>query len=41
MVSSASVTGSESGFGNTQEDYFKRIAQMNLKNPQNNWIWNK
>ena len=34
MVSSASVTGSESGFGNTQEDYFKRIAQMNLKNPQ-------
>jgi len=34
MVSSASVTGSTSGFGNTQEDYFKRIAAMNLKNPQ-------
>jgi len=34
MVSSASVTGSQSGFGNTQEDYFKRIATMNLKNPQ-------
>lgn len=34
MVSSASVTGSQSGFGNTQEDYFQRIAAMNLKNPQ-------
>lgn len=34
MVSSASVTGSQAGFGNTQEDYFKRIANMNLKNPQ-------
>ncbi len=34
MVSSASVTGSQSGFGNTQEDYFKRIAGMNLNNPQ-------
>ena len=34
MVSSASVTGSQSGFGTTQEDYFKRIANMNLKNPQ-------
>jgi tryptophan synthase alpha chain len=34
MVSSASVTGSHSGFGSTQEDYFKRIASMNLKNPQ-------
>lgn len=34
MVSSASVTGSQSGFGNTQEAYFKRIANMNLKNPQ-------
>lgn len=34
MVSSASVTGSQSGFGNTQEAYFKRIADMNLKNPQ-------
>ena len=34
MVSSASVTGSSAGFGNVQEDYFKRIAKMNLKNPQ-------
>jgi tryptophan synthase alpha chain len=34
MVSSASVTGSQSGFGNTQTDYFKRIDNMNLKNPQ-------
>ncbi|MBF4472261.1 tryptophan synthase subunit alpha [Flavobacterium sp. HJJ] len=34
MVSSASVTGSQSGFGNTQEAYFKRIGDMNLKNPQ-------
>ena len=34
MVSSASVTGSKSGFGNEQEDYFERIAKMNLKNPQ-------
>lgn len=34
MVSSASVTGSSSGFGNVQTDYFERIAQMNLKNPQ-------
>ncbi len=34
MVSSASVTGSQSGFGNTQEAYFKRISEMNLKNPQ-------
>jgi len=34
MVSSASVTGSQSGFGNTQVDYFERIAHMKLKNPQ-------
>lgn len=34
MVSSASVTGSQSGFGGVQEAYFKRIAHMNLKNPQ-------
>ena len=34
MVSSASVTGNSSGFGNTQTEYFKRIANMNLKNPQ-------
>ena len=34
MVSSASVTGSGTGFGNEQTKYFKRIADMNLKNPQ-------
>lgn len=34
MVSSASVTGSQSGFGEAQTQYFKRIAKMNLKNPQ-------
>jgi tryptophan synthase alpha chain len=34
MVSSASVTGSQTGFGSTQADYFERIANMNLKNPQ-------
>lgn len=34
MVSSASVTGSQSGFGKEQTNYFKRIADMNLNNPQ-------
>ena len=34
MVSSASVTGSQTGFGEEQTRYFKRIADMNLKNPQ-------
>ncbi len=34
MVSSASTTGAQSGFGQIQNDYFERIAQMNLKNPQ-------
>ncbi|MXO05181.1 tryptophan synthase subunit alpha [Flavobacterium sp. HBTb2-11-1] len=34
MVSSASVTGSQSGFGDVQESYFERIANLNLKNPQ-------
>jgi len=34
MVSSASVTGSQSGFGDTQTSYFKRIADMHLQNPQ-------
>ena len=34
MVSSASVTGSSSGFGSTQTDYFERIETMQLKNPQ-------
>ena len=34
MVSSASTTGAKVGFGDTQTEYFKRIANMNLKNPQ-------
>lgn len=34
MVSSASVTGSLSDFGESQNNYFKRIADMQLKNPQ-------
>lgn len=34
MVSSASVTGGQADFGNVQLDYFKRIAEMKLKNPQ-------
>lgn len=34
MVSSASVTGSQLGFGTEQTNYFKRIADMKLKNPQ-------
>ena len=34
MVSSAAVTGSQSGFGVEQLNYFKRIADLNLKNPQ-------
>ena len=34
MVSSASTTGAQSGFGDKQTAYFKRIANMNLKNPQ-------
>lgn len=34
MVSSASVTGSSSGFGDLQTEYFKRISQMELESPQ-------
>lgn len=34
MVSSASTTGSQSGFGTLQKAYFERIAKMNLKHPQ-------
>jgi len=34
MVSSASVTGSKSGFGTEQSDYFERIGSMGLKNSQ-------
>lgn len=34
MVSTAAVTGSQSGFGIEQMEYFKRIHNLNLKNPQ-------
>lgn len=34
MVSSASTTGAQSGFGEEQTKYFERIANMNLNNPQ-------
>ena len=34
MVSSASVTGAKNKFGNVQEQYFKRIANMKLNTPQ-------
>ncbi len=34
MVSSASTTGAQSGFGDIQQNYFKRISDLNLKNPQ-------
>lgn len=34
MVSSLGVTGATEGFGQPQTDYFKRIAQMQLKSPQ-------
>lgn len=33
MVSSASVTGAQNSFGNTQEVYFRRIAAMQLQTP--------
>ena len=34
MVSSASTTGTQSGFGEAQTTYFERISKMNLNNPQ-------
>jgi tryptophan synthase alpha chain len=34
MVSSASTTGAKTGFGDIQSNYFKRIASMELRNPQ-------
>ncbi len=34
MVSSASVTGSKSTFGDIQQEYFERIHKMQLKTPQ-------
>ena len=34
MVSSASTTGAKIGFGDEQTNYFERIANMKLNNPQ-------
>jgi tryptophan synthase alpha chain len=34
MVSSAGTTGAKNSFGNAQSDYFNRIGNMKLKNPQ-------
>lgn len=34
MVSTASVTGSQTGFGEEQMAYFERISKMQLNNPQ-------
>jgi len=34
MVSSASTTGAKSGFGDEQTQYFERINNLKLKNPQ-------
>lgn len=34
MVSTAAVTGSQNGFGEEQINYFKRISELNLNNPQ-------
>jgi len=34
LVSTASVTGSRDSFDDNQMNYFERIANMNLKNPQ-------
>lgn len=33
MVSSASVTGKQSGFGQKELNYFERVSKMGLKNP--------
>ena len=34
MVSTASVTGNQTGFGKDQMEYFERISNLNLNNPQ-------
>jgi tryptophan synthase alpha chain len=34
MVSSASITGAQSSFGDAKLDYFRRINAMNLRNPR-------
>ncbi|RZJ65723.1 MAG: tryptophan synthase subunit alpha [Flavobacterium sp.] len=33
LVSTAAITGNSADFGQKQEDYFKRIADLKLKNP--------
>jgi len=34
MVSTAAITGSQTGFGEEQMNYFQRMAELKLKNPQ-------
>ncbi|WP_313806872.1 tryptophan synthase subunit alpha [Flavobacterium sp.] len=34
LVSSSSTTGSQNSFQKDQENYFEKVAKMNLKNPQ-------
>ena len=34
LVSTASITGSQQGFGDSEMAYFQRIANMHLQNPQ-------
>ena len=34
MVSSASVTGAQSQFGDAKLDYFRRVNAMHLRNPR-------
>lgn len=34
MVSSASTTGAKTGFGTEQQQYFERVARMQLEHPQ-------
>ena len=34
MVSSASTTGTQNSFGESQKNYFEKIAKMNLRSPQ-------
>ncbi len=34
MVSSSTVTGKSEGFGEKEKEYFKRISDLHLKNPQ-------
>jgi len=34
MVSSSSITGTKNGFNENQRNYFKRIKELNLRNPK-------